>query len=111
MVSNPGGAYRKPGFDESNRPEIYRLNLIRLDEALGQLVDTLKSRGLWDESLLVISSDHNWREDLISNGSKKPGYNSKVRHVPLFIKYPGQREPRLETNTFSMTELSKIFPQ
>jgi hypothetical protein len=64
------------------------------DALLGELVDTLEARGLWDETLLVVTSDH-------GNSHLGPHIGRHVKadrtnveellRVPLFIKAPGQR--------------------
>jgi len=58
------------------------------DEQLGRLIATLKSRGLYDSSLIVLMSDHG--EGLGEHGEQQHGlfiYNSTV-HVPLIMKLP-----------------------
>ncbi|MFT5683782.1 MAG: arylsulfatase A-like enzyme [Myxococcota bacterium] len=61
------------------------------DSAIGALITDLKSRGLYDSSLIILTSDHgestdeHW--DYWTHG--KSTYEVAV-HVPLMIKLPGQ---------------------
>ena len=109
MVFASDGGYRHVGFNESNDPEIYRLNLLQVDRTVGRLVDTLKYRRIWDRTLLVVSSDHNWREDLIVGGQKIPEFDNEVQHVPLIVKFPHQCESRIVTDRFELSELATLF--
>jgi arylsulfatase A-like enzyme len=62
--------------------------LAYLDEQLGNLVDELQRRGVFDQTLLVITSDHGeglGEHDLFGHG--KSLYNTEIR-VPLLILLP-----------------------
>ena len=61
------------------------------DELAG-LVEDLEERGLYDRSLIVVTSDHG--EELFEHGGFSHGYtlHREVLEVPLWIKLPGQRE-------------------
>jgi len=63
------------------------------DYLLGQLLDILEARGLYDDVLLVVAADH--------GASFRAGVNRRdieidnawdIANVPLFIKIPGQTE-------------------
>ena len=64
-----------------------------LDSKIGELIDHLKQDGLFDRSMIIITSDHG--EALGDRGYL--GHNVSVYqdqvHVPLIIKYPGNRGP------------------
>ena len=74
--------------------QAYRRHLVQLsyvDALVGQLVARLKSEGLWDKALVVLTADH--------GGSFRPGSPFKgldedtlpdIAPVPLFVKLPGQ---------------------
>jgi hypothetical protein len=66
-----------------------------VDTLLGRLVRKLKAENLFDDALIIISSDH--------GKSFRPGQPKRIitetnapdlLQVPLFVKYPGQREGR-----------------
>ena len=74
--------------------QAYRRHLVQLsyvDALVGQLVARLKSEGLWDKALVVLTADH--------GVSFRPGRPFKgldgdtlpdIAPVPLFVKLPGQ---------------------
>ncbi len=65
-----------------------------VDLAFGRLIDTLKERGLYDNTLIVFTSDHG--DNLHSYGytiSKDHPEDTAVR-VPLLMRLPGQSRGR-----------------
>jgi arylsulfatase A-like enzyme len=70
--------------------ELYMGELRYLDEQIGELMNDLKRRSLYDNSLIVIASDHGeafGEHELYGHG--KFEYREFV-HVPLLIKFPRQ---------------------
>ncbi len=64
-----------------------------MDDRLGILFDALRRAGVYDRALIIVTSDHGeafGEKSLLEHG--KSLYQDEV-HVPLLIKYPGQREP------------------
>ena len=62
------------------------------DEITGRLLDSLRTRGLYDDSLIILLSDHG--EGLGDHGELEHGiflYDETIR-VPLIMKLPGSRE-------------------
>ncbi|HUR09274.1 MAG TPA: sulfatase [Nonomuraea sp.] len=71
----------------------YDGSLAYLDDQLGLLFDTLERRGLLDNTLVVITSDHG--EEFGEHGSWGHGsslYREQV-HVPLIIRHPATVPP------------------
>ncbi|MFT5139059.1 MAG: hypothetical protein ACI9H8_000747 [Lysobacterales bacterium] len=61
-----------------------------VDMMVGQLVGRLKELGIYDESLLVITSDHGVSFNAGFSRRSIHGDNlAEIAGVPLFIKYPG----------------------
>ena len=61
------------------------------DSAIGKLLDHLRARGLYDNSVIAVMSDHG--EALGEHGEDTHGiflYDETI-HVPLVLKLPGQR--------------------
>ena len=87
----------------------YMDNLKRTDFIIGELVDKLKSVGKYDQSLIIFTSDHAWREDPDQSVPIENNIDtiSEIRHVPLIIKFPGQ-QVRLDRDEFIQT--SDIYP-
>jgi arylsulfatase A-like enzyme len=68
----------------------YNRAVRNLDLALGEFFEELKQRGLWDDLLLVVVSDHGeyfGEHGLVEHS--KDVYEPALS-VPLLIKYPGQ---------------------
>lgn len=59
------------------------------DRWLGELVSLLKELGLWDDSMLVVLSDHG--EEFWDHGKVLHGFTlyEEMLHVPLLIRLPG----------------------
>jgi len=62
------------------------------DEQIGHLIDKLKSLGLYDNTLILITSDHgeHWGEHNLFN--HRVSVYQPLIHLPLTIKYPGQTQ-------------------
>lgn len=74
--------------DPKDVPTRYGYEVQRVDHALGELIESLKKRGLWENSLVLFTSDHG--EALGDHGSighVQTLYDELI-HVPLMIKAP-----------------------
>jgi hypothetical protein len=75
----------------------YKQQTIYLDGELGQLLDELKKRGLYDKCFLVVTADHGVSDQLAAPGRALTEVDGTVLNaepllrVPLFIKLPQQR--------------------
>ena len=76
-------------FAIHNGENDYYDNLAYLDEKIGEIIAVLKESNKFENSLIIMTSDHGWRFD--------PDYDKTNRwwiferlHVPLFIKMPSQ---------------------
>ncbi|MHC1713240.1 MAG: sulfatase [Solidesulfovibrio sp.] len=73
---------------------LYAENIELVDKKIGQILDTVRDQGLWDETLIVITSDHG---QPMGEGEHGHGIMRKCRpwpyeelvHVPLLIHAPG----------------------
>jgi len=75
----------------------------RLDEALGRLLDVLKSLHLLDNTIVVFTSDHGCHFRTRNRSYKRSCHESSIR-VPLAIWGPGLRGRRIE-QLFSLIDL------
>lgn len=81
-----------------------------IDDGLGRLFELLKSRGLYDNTLVIITADHG--EEFMEHGLLGHGqslYDELIR-VPLIVKFPcpgPHCSPRVVT---SQVELVDVFP-
>jgi len=69
---------------------LYGRGVQEIDRALGELFEDLRSKGLWDDLLIIVTSDHG--EAFREHGRYLHGltWNEIVR-VPLLIKWPDGR--------------------
>lgn len=68
---------------------VYQEEVLAADHAIRQLIEGLKTRGRWDDTLFVVTSDHG--EEFWDGGAFEHGHTlrSPVTHVPLIVKAPG----------------------
>jgi arylsulfatase A-like enzyme len=85
--------------------EQYDTAIRHSSEELGRFFDALQARGLWDSSLVVLTSDHG--EELFDHGGFAHRYSlyREVLHIPLFVKLPGQTESRAIVEPVSLVDL------
>jgi arylsulfatase A-like enzyme len=65
----------------------YYASVTMIDEKLGEIVDKLKSKGLYDNAIIIFTSDHG--DNLFDHGLFYKGelYDT-ITHIPLMIKSP-----------------------
>lgn len=77
---------REPGDGEILR-STYEAGVRYLDESLGALFDTLRESGVWDQLLIVVTSDHG--EEFDEHGGFGHGsLYEEIIAVPLLVKWP-----------------------
>jgi hypothetical protein len=87
---------KKPG-----RKLNYQRQLIGTDRIFGQLMEALKNSGTYDQSLIIVTSDHNIE-----------GYGFNMKHIPLIIKRPHQKKFTIlksEVTTYNLIKFIKYF--
>lgn len=91
----------------------YEGNLRYMDAVFGRFLDQLRQAGRFDDSLLIVTSDHAWRED-----PDLPPYDictanadlfNAYKHVPLWIKAPGQRVGQVVDNPIHLRALQLLL--
>ena len=76
-----------------------------MDDQVGRVVEQLKHQGIYDDCLLIITSDHGeafGERDLVEHGIGV--YQDQV-HVPLLIKIPGARAGSVVDRPVSLVDL------
>jgi arylsulfatase A-like enzyme len=78
------------------------------DEHVGRLLDSLRQRGLWVNSVIILTADHG--EGLNQHDWPQHGrtWNEQV-HVPLMIRFPGA-DTTLPTRFTPLVSLIDVFP-
>jgi len=104
---------RKTGhkFTEEEIQDItddYDSTIRHVDSQLGELIKILKKKGLYDDSLVIITSDHG--EALNEHGELGHGYNvfNETSLVPLVVKFP--KHMNLKGRVGTVVQLADIFP-
>jgi sulfatase-like protein len=90
LITDPNAA----GYEFAARME-YQLHSMQVgaaDTLVGELVDHLRDTPAWDDTLLVVTSDHGTNLSPPDIGRMKvtDANREEVYRVPLFIKAPGQ---------------------
>ena len=95
-VSDPA-AYRRLMFDVDRRPEVLEHRMVHYDAAIrttdayiGRLLETLRTSGRLDKTLVVVTSDHG--ESVGEHGYLQhgPRVDFSVMRVPLLIRFPAR---------------------
>lgn len=81
------------GFNR-NKGTGYFDNVALADRCLGELRKSMEDKGVWDSSLVVISSDHHWRTNTYDGRLDK-------QHVPFMVKFPHQARTLTFTGKFN----------
>lgn len=87
------------------------LSVAYVDRLFGAMLDDLMNSPLYDEMMIVVTSDHGMRfeSDRDARAIDLPwnASNDAIAFVPLFIKYPGQRQGRVFHDPASVLD---VFP-
>ena len=82
------------------------LEVAYTDTLLARITSQLKEKGLWDESLVVVTADHGAAfQSRIPRRAAVRENMGEIASVPLFIKAPGQKEPAVVTDHTCATDI------
>lgn len=95
-------------FKQGKKPEPYfnryRNSVVFMDSLVAKLEQQLKDSGQWDNTLLIITSDHG--EEFADTQPTRFGHGSNYSryqtHVPLFIRWPGKQAKVFDHRTASI---------
>jgi len=93
------------GAEQRDLIAAYDGGIAYLDQQLGVLFDALRRAGVYDDALIIVTSDHGEAfgdKSLMDHGTSV--YQDQV-HVPLLIKFPEQREPAEQNALVSGVDL------
>ena len=85
---------------------LYAGALYYVDSLLKTLFDDLKRRGLWDDTLVIVTADHG--EELFDHNSyfyHNPSLYDSALKIPLLIKFPNQRARRVVDENVSILDI------
>ena len=90
----------------------YRVTLTKLDNQIGRLIGDLKKKKIYDDSLIVVTSDHG---QAFKERRKIPYYGheyflyDELIEIPLIIKLPMNRKLAQKTGYQSLTSIYKFI--
>lgn len=99
-IPEPHHTYDKHGFGLSDfgkkAKDLYDGEIANADRHIGFLIEYLKYRGLWDDTIFVVTSDHG--EEFKEHGGKKHARTCYVEstHVPLVVHVPGVEHAKID---------------
>ncbi|WP_332899062.1 sulfatase [Haladaptatus sp. CMSO5] len=94
---------------------LYNDSIRDADKAVNQLINELKQRGLFDETLIVITSDHGegfGEQSEVSPTHRIVGHGrfaaEELLHVPLVVKYPEQTTGSVNRELSTLTAFPSV---
>jgi arylsulfatase A-like enzyme len=88
--------------DKARLTSLMDASLAQTDRALSNVIDGLRKIGVWNDTLLVVTSDVATAvDDSVLPFTEGVALSEEVLHVPLFVRFPGgaQAGTRIETPT------------
>ena len=94
LVGSTQGRYIADERDAAYVTDLYDANIAYVDAVVGQMIEVLKRVDLYDDAILVVTSDHG--EALWEHGQWGHNYQlyEEQVHVPLIVRLPGEDAPR-----------------
>ena len=96
--------------EAENLKALYRGEIEYLDRNFGKLLDKLKELGVYDDTLIVLTSDHG--EEFMEHGGWWHGltlYDEQIR-VPLLVKWPRNQRSAPFDETNGIARLIDVAP-
>jgi hypothetical protein len=98
-VPHPPNIYdRRRGVFDTTGDAGYLDNLALADRTFGQIRAAMERNGTWEDSTVVVSSDHWWRTEywetrtIWSAAEDRYRDEGKFHHIPFMVKLKGQNE-------------------
>jgi nicotinamide-nucleotide amidase len=92
IVAAQRDGYEYTSADRQHLIDLYDDDVRYSDACLGELLDGLRARGLLDETLIVVVSDHGeefWDQDAAGPGHGHRNLHRELTRVPLVLHLPG----------------------
>nr|WP_321442527.1 sulfatase [uncultured Cohaesibacter sp.] len=106
-------AYEKISNDEGEINDVranYAALVAQCDHYLGKLLDWMDEEGAWDNTCLIVTTDHGF---LLGEhewwGKNKMPYYEEISHIPLFVWHPDHQE-RGGTHCQAVTQTPDLAP-
>lgn len=106
-IGHPTSSYRMSVDTVQTLRHGYYASVSYVDALLGNLIEHMKTIGLYENTIIVIWGDHGWKLGDHNSWGKMTNYNIDLK-VPMMIRYPNQKHRGEQT--FAITELVDMFP-
>ena len=106
-IGHPTSSYRMSEDTARMLKHGYYASVSYVDALLGDLLDHLKSLGLYENTIIVVWGDHGWKLGDHNSWGKMTNFNIDLQ-VPVIVRYPNPENRGAQT--FAMTELVDLFP-
>ncbi len=109
-VSGSTNYFKIAEGDYNNSVNMYDNSLLYVDKQVGLLLDSMKEKGLYNNSIIVLTSDHGETLD-VKHGYLRHGFGvyREENLVPMFIKIPGQEHRIINDNVRHIDVLPTIL--
>ena len=97
--------WNRPGFGRRLSNEVHQV-----DECMGRFISGLKERGMYDDSIIVLTSDHGDATGEFGRQSHSHIIYPEVMHVPLIIHLPKLMRAKLVAAPEQISTLTDIAP-
>jgi len=105
---------RRPVEELEQLVDLYDGCVLEVDQMISRIVNELKDRGDYEDTLIVVTSDHgeafgekSFRDD-ITLAQHVIGAHECLLHVPLLVKSPGQQEKAEITEPATLTKFPAV---
>jgi len=97
--------WNRPGFSRRLSNEVHQV-----DECMGRFISGLKERGLYENSIIILTSDHGDATGEFGRQSHSHIIYPEVMHVPLIIHLPKSMQGKLVDGREQISTLTDIAP-
>jgi phosphoglycerol transferase MdoB-like AlkP superfamily enzyme len=101
----PASGWDRVGFNRRLSNEVHQV-----DDCMGEFVSGLKSRGLYDNSVIILTSDHGDATGELGRRTHSNIIYPEVMHVPLIIHLPKSMRAKLVEDPEQIATLTDIAP-
>ncbi|MFY9717302.1 MAG: sulfatase-like hydrolase/transferase [Thermoplasmata archaeon] len=113
-VPQQGAAYRFNGLKASPERmrvlrDLYRKSIQSLDSRVGNIVESLRRAGRWDNTLFIVTSDHG--QALLEKGHLFHGMrvDEQLTRIPMVVRFPGDEfESSVGQGWTSLTDIAAL---
>lgn len=104
MISQDGWRIR-PGFDNRIAHEVHQV-----DQCLGDFFSYLKSRGLYQDSIIIVTSDHGDATGEFGRHSHSLSIFPEIMRVPLLVHLPADMRRKIVYDESHLSALTDVTP-